>query len=131
VFITYLHKTIALLLTFVLLTNSLNNAIIIGDFIINQDLIAKTLCIQKEAQKGCNGKCQLNKELVQSNTDSNSELPILETKRLVLDYYNITDINHIEDQWDFITVSNNQITNYNKTFQSIYSEIDTPPPIFS
>lgn len=129
--ITYLHKTTALLLTFILLTNSLNNAIIIGDFIINQDLIAKTLCIQKEAQKGCNGKCQLTKELVQNNTDSSSELPKHETKRMVLDFYNITDINHIESHWGFISESNKKITNYNKTFQSIFSEIDTPPPIFS
>ncbi|MFC5048892.1 hypothetical protein [Aquimarina hainanensis] len=30
---------------------------------INQKVIAATLCVQKEAPKGCNGKCQLRKML--------------------------------------------------------------------
>ena len=58
-----INKTTALFLAFVLLANNINTIVIITDFIINQDIIARTLCIQKKEQKGCLGKCQLRKEL--------------------------------------------------------------------
>ena len=45
---------------FILFAHNINTLVIIGDFLANQDIIAKTLCIQKEEQKGCNGKCQLD-----------------------------------------------------------------------
>lgn len=67
-----IHKFTALFLTFILLANNINNVIIVTDFVINQDFIAKTLCIQKEEQKGCNGKCYLNKQLTKAtNQDKN------------------------------------------------------------
>ena len=80
------YKLTALFLTFALLANNISNVVIVTDFLVNQDFIAKTLCIQKEDQKGCNGKCQLKKELVQNNTDSNSNTPLQVTSKAVLMY---------------------------------------------
>ncbi len=131
--ISFTNKIVALILSIILLTHNINNAIIIGDFIINQDIIAKTLCIQKEEQKGCNGKCQLRKELSQNNnSDSNSESQIPETKRMALDFYNITNSNNVKSQWAWsLNTKHKIITNSNNIPTSIYYDVDTPPPIFS
>jgi len=63
----------ALFLALALLFDSLNTFIIVTDFIINQDIIAKTLCIQKEEQQGCNGKCHLRKELNKTPEENNKQ----------------------------------------------------------
>ena len=61
----FLHKIVSILLVAILLANNINTLTIVGDFVVNQDFIAKTLCIQKEDQQGCNGKCHLKKQLAQ------------------------------------------------------------------
>ncbi len=129
--LSFAHKTTALLLAIILLTNNINTVIIIGDFIINQDFIAKTLCVQKEEQKGCNGKCHLKKELSQNSSDSNSEIPLPETKRMMLDLYCITHISVVKQQWFDQSTSTNKIISNNAILQSVFYDIDTPPPIFS
>ncbi|MCF6294596.1 MAG: hypothetical protein L3J25_02765 [Flavobacteriaceae bacterium] len=130
--ISFTNKIVALILSIILLTHNINNAIIIGDFIINQDIIAKTLCIQKEEQKGCNGKCQLRKELSQNiNSDSNSESQIPETKRMALDFYNITNSNNVKSQWAWSLNTKHKIITNSNIPTSIYYDVDTPPPIFS
>ena len=130
--ISFTNKIVALILSIILLTHNINNAIIIGDFIINQDIIAKTLCIQKEEQKGCNGKCQLRKELSQNNnSDSNSESQIPETKRMALDFYNITNSNNVKSQWAWSLNTKHKIITSSNIPTSIYYDVDTPPPIFS
>jgi hypothetical protein len=132
VIISFTNKTVALLLSVILLTHNINNAFIIGDFIINQDIIAKTLCIQKEEQKGCNGKCQLRKELSQNiDSDSNSESQIPETKRVVLDFYNITNSRIIKPLWLWSLNTKHKIITHSNLPTSIYYDVDTPPPIFS
>jgi len=132
VIISFTNKIVALILSIILLTHNINNAIIIGDFIINQDIIAKTLCIQKEEQKGCNGKCQLRKELSQNNnSDSNSESQIPETKRMALDFYYITISNNVKSQWLWSLNAKHKIITNSNIIESIYYDVDTPPPIFS
>ena len=59
----FTYKITALLLVTILLANNISTLAIVGDFIVNQDFIANTLCIQKEDQQGCNGKCHLKKQL--------------------------------------------------------------------
>ncbi|WP_179351187.1 hypothetical protein [Winogradskyella vidalii] len=119
-------------MAFVVLTNSINNVVIITDFVINQDFIAKTLCIQKDDQKGCNGKCQLTKELVQNNTDSNSDTPKHLTDPSRLDVFILTAT--IKQ-----TVNNfSNVSNLKNTFDfrlkqpiSGFYDIETPPPNLS
>lgn len=127
-----IYKTTALFLTFVLLMNTINNVAIVTDFIINQDFITKTLCIQKDDQKGCNGKCHLTKQLVQNNTDSNSDTPLNLVDRTRLDIYVInTTIEYTFN--DFSKISNLKNTFYYRIKQPVsgYYDIHTPPPDLS
>jgi len=79
------HKITAFLLVFILFAHNINTLVIIGDFLVNQAVIAKNFCIQKDNQQGCNGKCQLTKEIKQSTPESNTELPAQETRRQSFD----------------------------------------------
>jgi hypothetical protein len=48
-------------------------------FKLNQDFIAKTLCINRDKpEKKCNGKCQLTKKIAESKDDSPSQAPVPE-----------------------------------------------------
>jgi hypothetical protein len=45
-------------------------------FTINQEEIAKTSCVKRSEPKSCcKGKCQLEKELVQNQTQDNNQKP--------------------------------------------------------
>jgi len=127
-----IYKATALFLTFVLLANNINNVVIVTNFVVNQDFIAKTLCIQKEEQKGCNGKCQLKKELVQNNTNSNSDAPLPSENRTRLDVFVINVIvNHTtKDSYQFSTLQNTIAYRLKQPTSGFYS-IDTPPPNLS
>lgn len=57
-------------LVFILFAHNINTLTVIGYFIVNQDFIARTLCIQKDNQQGCNGKCYLMKELEKNDPES-------------------------------------------------------------
>ncbi|RKE98152.1 hypothetical protein [Ichthyenterobacterium magnum] len=125
-----IKKIIAFILVFILLAQNINTLVIIGDFVVNQDIIAKTLCIQKEEQKGCNGKCQLRKELAQSSTKSNSDAPVQERERLVLDIFCVTSINTVKNQFITSHLKRQKTTIQTPKISSLYLEIDTPPPNF-
>ena len=127
-----IYKAIALFLTFVLLANNINNVVIVTDFVVNQDFIAKTLCIQKDDQKGCNGKCHLAKQLVQSNTDSGSDAPLPNTNRTRLDVFVIYGTtNHTIDNFNQLSrFQNNSHYRIKQPVSGFYS-IHTPPPDLS
>lgn len=125
------RKITTFVLVFILFAHNISTLAIIGDFLINQEFIAKTLCIQKEEQKGCNGKCQLRKELSESNTNSNSETPFQEYKPLVLDAFFVTDINNIDTSSLKFQLQRHIVYNRTPNIINIYLEIDTPPPNFS
>ena len=127
--ITNKHSLSAIFLAFILFTYNINNVVIVIDFLINQDIIAKTLCIQKEAQKGCNGKCQLVKELNLNTNTSNKEAPLQNNKITLVEYTYIQPINEI----DFInasTISLSKKIDYT-TYTTIvkYYDTDIPPPV--
>lgn len=124
------NKITVFVLVFILFAHNITTLTIIGDFIMNQDFIAKTLCVQKDNQQGCNGKCHLMKELKDTEPDSKTTIPVKETKRFSLDafcFYNIK------------TSENNNTIIYQKTCFNLsanskkpistYIDIDTPPPI--
>ena len=129
--ITNKHSLSAIFLAFILFTYNINNVVIVIDFLINQDVIAKTLCVQKEEQKGCNGKCQLVKELNLNSTISNENTPQQSNKITLVECTYIQPINEIE----FITAGASPLS---RTIDSTryttivkYYDIDIPPPVFS
>ena len=124
-------KIIALFLVIMLFAHNINTLTIIGDFIINQDFIAKTLCIQKENQQGCNGKCQLTKQLTENSSDSNNQPPSQESKRLTLDIYCLFTLNILDIHLNkFILPKVNLFHNSPKSLKTSL-EVETPPPILS
>ncbi|MBR9757595.1 MAG: hypothetical protein GYB39_05900 [Algicola sp.] len=121
------HKALSLCLTLVLLSHLFTNIYIISDFIINQDVIAKTLCVQKDAQKGCYGKCQLNKTLSQAN-DSQKETPITESKRLLEIVFIAAESFTMPDEFSANYAPQTFVNTTRKTICQYY-DIDTPPPL--
>lgn len=127
------YQLTAWFLTFVLLANNINNVVIVTDFIINQDFIAKTLCIQKDDQKGCNGKCHLTKQLVQNNTtDSNPNAPLPSTDRTQLDVFIVALSNAPVIEGFFLAsgLQNHFDYKLEHTASGFYT-VDTPPPDLS
>ena len=124
-----IHKIIASFLVIMLFAHNINTLTIIGDFIINQDFIAKTLCIQKENQQGCHGKCQLTKQLAENNLDSNNQLPSQESKRIGLDIYCLFTSDVLDTHLNkFILPPVNLSHNSPKSVKT-YLEVETPPPM--
>lgn len=128
--ITLTRKITAFILIVMLFAHNINTLVIIGDFLANQEFIAKTLCIQKEAQQGCNGKCQLSKELAQGNSDSNSDTPAPERERLVLDVFCLSDVDDIEFQCVLSNFKRQNTTIRTPKLTKMYLDVDTPPPNF-
>lgn len=125
------NKITAFVLVFILFAHNINTLAIIGDFVINQDFIAKTLCIQKEDQQGCNGKCQLMKELKDSEPDSNTAIPVKETRRFSLDAFCNYDVAISETNNTLNIEYPNNFSLNSINLISTYLDIDTPPPITS
>ncbi|MGB1308352.1 MAG: hypothetical protein ACPG6B_05545, partial [Oceanihabitans sp.] len=129
---TLIHKIIAFVLVFVILVPNINTLVIVGDFVVNQEFIAKTLCIQKEAQKGCNGKCQLRKELTKNtNNKNNSEAPLQESKRISLDVFCVSAIHDFEVVFASKKNPKKIFAPQTLKIKKMYLEIDTPPPNFN
>ncbi|MFV0304667.1 MAG: hypothetical protein ACK5IC_04185 [Moheibacter sp.] len=128
---SWIYKTTTLLLATILMTHNINTIIIISNFIINQSYIAKTLCIQKDNQQGCNGKCQLSKQLTKNEKDNTDEIPLQENRRVILDVYFISDINTINPQVEITTTGKNTIFYKPPMLYETTLPIDTPPPNFS
>ena len=111
-----------------MLTSNINTIVIVTDFIINQDIIAKTLCIQKEEQKGCLGKCQLRKELAENNSSSDSDSPLNTVERIQLDLFLAYDMISLTNNFQIVESNSiNTILRTRSTSQG-FSEVDTPPP---
>ncbi len=128
---TITRKITVYILVLILFAHNINTLVIIGDFIVNQDFIAKTLCIQKEEQKGCNGKCQLRKELSENNSDSNNPDPIQESKRMTLDAFCLSTISKVENAFISLNTLKQNTTFKTPKINKMYLDIDTPPPNFS
>ncbi|MGC1630857.1 MAG: hypothetical protein WA749_01975 [Gelidibacter sp.] len=128
---TLAHKITAFVLVFILFAHNINTLVIIGDFVANQAVIAKNFCIQKDNQQGCNGKCQLTKQIVEATPDSNTDLPAQETRRMSLDVFCLFDIEGVETPNNSIAAIQNNSFGYLQRVIIQYQDIDTPPPNFS
>lgn len=128
---SFVHKTTAFVLVFILFAHNINTLVIIGDFVVNQAIIAKNLCIQKDNQQGCNGKCQLTKQIVESNPDSNTDLPAQETRRMSLDAFCLYHIQVAETHPENLVRTQTSLFYLTPSIVLQYQDIDTPPPNFS
>lgn len=125
------HKITAFVLVFILFAHNINTLIIIGDFLVHQAAIAKNLCIEKDDQQGCNGKCQLTEQLKQNMPDSNTDLPAQEIRRLSLDVYCLLEMGGFKTMDIGVCDIEKTTFKYLKRYTVRYPDIDTPPPNFS
>jgi len=71
-----MKKAICYFLVLVFFSSQLNGLFTFVDFKINQDYIAKFLCIDKEKPMStCNGKCHLSKQLKKQEKKEQKEHP--------------------------------------------------------
>lgn len=122
------HKITAYVLVVILLAHNINTLVIVGDFLANQDFIAKTLCIQKDDQQGCEGKCHLKKQLAQNESGTDGKAPVQESKRVVLDVFFVTDINFVEAQFMSLYTTKNKVFYQTPITSEALLSVDTPPP---
>lgn len=125
----FAHKCTALLLTFILVAHNINTLVIVGNFIANQDFIAKNLCVQKDNQQGCNGKCHLREQLAQNESHNSENAPPQETKRVMLDVYCFSEVNTIGKQNIILPQKDDKWLFKMPIFHENTVAIDTPPPI--
>lgn len=128
---TLAHKITAYILVIILFAQNINTLVIMGDFLANQAIIAKNLCIQKDNQQGCNGKCQLTKQIVESTPDSNTDLPAQETRRMALDAFCLFQIEFEGGQNHILAITQHTLFGYTPAIIHTYQDVDTPPPNFS
>ncbi|WP_223034940.1 hypothetical protein [Hanstruepera marina] len=122
------QKITTYVLVVILLAHNINTFVIVGDFLANQEFIAKTLCIQKDNQQGCNGKCHLKKQLAQNETGTDGKAPVQESKRQVLDVFFITDINSVDAQFISFYINKNRVFYQTPIISETTLSVDTPPP---
>jgi len=72
-------------LAFVVFLTSMARTVVVADFLLNEDYIAKVLCVNKDkpAMK-CNGKCHLAKQLQKQDNAENTgkNIPVREIKEI-------------------------------------------------
>ncbi len=123
-----INKIISILLVVVLFLGIFKTTFTISDFLINQDEIAKTLCVQKDNQQGCFGKCQLVKAL-KKDLEKETKAPNQKTEK------QITTFNFVEpiQELNFVTFTYFQLNKIedNKQYNILdrKSDIFIPPPI--
>lgn len=123
-----MKKIVAISFALLILATSAKDVLTWASFKVNQDFIAKTLCINRDKpEKKCNGKCQLTKKIAESKEDGDpAKSPIPqpdEQKQLV--YF--CEANKVE--FSLFTISNLQTGFVETTFsgQSCLDDIFQPP----
>jgi hypothetical protein len=75
--VNLLKKVISILLIFLVLLQPMSKLWIVVSFKINQDFIAKVLCINRSKPKSaCAGKCHLTRELKNATEKEQKQIPL-------------------------------------------------------
>lgn len=70
------RKAISIFTAIVILFSSVNNVVLVLEFKLNQHEIERLYCVNKaKPQLHCNGKCHLNKQLVENNAHNEKPNP--------------------------------------------------------
>lgn len=123
----FLQRIVAFLLMVILLAYNIKTVSIIVDFKINQRKIAETLCVQKEDQQGCNGKCQLVKAL-KSDIETSKEMPIENIENIGLSFNYLQPESHFYMNLFYELFSSLDFHNTILNIINMEYEIVIPPP---
>lgn len=95
IFAPSLKKAISIVFVFLLIFSNLSRIWILIDFKVNQDFIAKVLCINKnKPELQCNGKCHLANQIKQQEKKENTGTTAEANTKLEILFFNhfTTDI---------------------------------------
>ncbi|MCD0490256.1 hypothetical protein LPB86_18590 [Pedobacter sp. MC2016-14] len=85
-------RLIACLLLFALIGSSFSRILVYAGFEVNQDYIAKTLCVNKDRPwMNCNGKCYLMKKVQQAEENEKKEATKDLLSNLSISFFERTD----------------------------------------
>lgn len=103
-----MRKAFSILIITALMLPNLTKFGILIDFKINQDFIAKVLCINKDKQMStCKGKCYLSEQLKKAEEQEEKQAPTSKKERLeVVDYYSKSSFDFPFDTDCFISKLN-------------------------
>lgn len=113
--IFFLKLIFTILLSAVLLFPSFGNMVVYFTFKINQDEIAKTICIQRQlVNNTCNGSCELQKSLKKLDSEKKAETNFKEKLELVYTQftpqYEFNSIVFLEDKQQVFTLISSKPT---------------------
>lgn len=100
------------------------------EFYINQDIIAKTLCINKEKPELlCSGKCVLNTSLQKAEKNENEQSPVSQKDRqdLVWTFHSLEELVRAYEKNVEIKLADHNY-NYNENYSPAYLENADDPP---
>ena len=125
-----MKQIVTILIDTLILLQPLSTICIYVSFKINQDRIAKTLCVQKEIKNNCcKGKCHLEKELKKADEQQQKQLPpSLKEKSEVLYFQSFPKNSLLNVQ--FKSSKEKLICFYHVSYSSSYiGEIFKPPKL--
>lgn len=95
-----MRKIISIILIVALSLPSMYQFGVIVDFKLNQDYIAKVLCINKDKPiKKCNGKCHLAKQIQKTKSENEKEEPLAGNKLFQEFSYIISSADYLFNQY--------------------------------
>jgi hypothetical protein len=108
------------------LLNSFSNVIVFVTFKINQNQIAKTLCVLREQKNNtCNGNCVLQAELKKQAENEKKQTTILKEKIEII--YTITEIEYNLTPITITEIDKDVNCHYNSKPNSVSFTIFHPP----
>lgn len=124
------YQFLSAFLALIILCSSFYQAYVSVYFIAYQDYIVKELCVQKDNQQGCNGKCYLMKNLNNEVTENNTTIPVNnenEFRGNFIFYYT----KNSSPLFNYLKHNNSNNTVYfNPLKQTVFIDKETPPPKF-
>ncbi len=129
--LNYTYRLLSFLLAITVINSSLYQAYVSMYFFAYQDYIIKELCVQKDNQQGCNGKCYLMKQLdpvvLKKDTPASQPESEKEFRGSFILYFTKSDLLSFENAF-FVKKENYNF--FIKKPLSISFEKETPPPEF-
>ena len=124
------YRILSAFLALIIIYSTFYQAYVSVYFIAYQDYIVKELCVQKDNQQGCNGKCYLMKQLSNDVYENNATTPSQNDKEFRGNFIYFFSKNTSYDFSNISDFKSEKTTYYLKLKQSLFLDKDVPPPKF-
>lgn len=125
-----MKQVTTILLALLIFLQPLSKIWIVVSFKINQDIIAKTLCIKKEIKGNtCQGKCHLKKQLDKADEEEQKQAPTNQKDKYEVLYC------HFAKPYDFLKYTDIYLSKINSAYEnsfhtsSFITDIFRPPKL--